>query len=123
MEAYRKGYLLLKPCMEIGVSRHKIKVWRDGEFRGTAYEYVEIPAGVKIKPSYHAIADERLEILEGSGLLLLKEKRIQYKPKKVFDVPHGTWHGFRAGETTLLLSMQTPQIIDWETGIMDIHYE
>ncbi len=90
-----------------------------------ADEVVEL---VKLQPKsqyrlhYHQKSSAVLYMILGEGVFILGENEIPYKPEMRLDLPEKTPHGFLTDTETLFLSIQTPSILNRQTGEVDLHY-
>ncbi len=64
-----------------------------------------------------------LIVLTGKGTAILDKKRIRYKPGDILDIPKGTMHGFEIKQKTIVLSIQSKEILNHKTGKIDIRYD
>ncbi|MBI2579840.1 MAG: cupin domain-containing protein [Candidatus Aenigmarchaeota archaeon] len=99
-----------------------ITVGRLYEFEGQCWEHVFLGPG-PYRPAFHTDSDEVLYVVEGCGCMTINGMRMDYFPGKELYLPAGTSHGFEPRSRTHLFSVQTPPIVDLETGEADIHYE
>ena len=98
----------------------KVGRYRVNQTQYSCLEVVKLEANSAYGPHKHSVSDEQLTVIEGSGKAIVNGKKIPYPEEIQFDIPKGTSHGFQTSEVTYLLSAQTPQIVDEETGIADI---
>ena len=77
-------------------------------------DYAPIRKGRKIEGHRHAKSNALCFILEGSGTILLNNKRVKIKKNDVINIPVGTWHEFSASkkEKLAFLSIQYPPLGD-----------
>jgi quercetin dioxygenase-like cupin family protein len=86
------------------------------------YELVELQAGQLYPPHIHHHSTAELYFIQGEGTLALDTVAQTYAPGKNVTVQKGVAHGFYASTQTLFLSIQTPPIIDPQTGKIDLEY-
>ncbi|MBI2173415.1 MAG: cupin domain-containing protein [Candidatus Aenigmarchaeota archaeon] len=98
-----------------------IRVQRVSEYDGQCEEHVFLPKGHYHRPVFHAMSDEELYVIRGSGSFTCGGVSHCYSPGSTFHIPRGVQHGFSAHTETVLFSLQKPPIVDLETGDADIH--
>lgn len=86
-------------------------------------ELVQLQPNSMYQPHSHTHAAAVVWIISGTGDLLLGGQRLPYKAHQRFILPNGVPHGFHTQEATFFLSIQSPPIIDKNTGSIDIHYD
>ncbi|MBA3661445.1 MAG: cupin domain-containing protein [Gammaproteobacteria bacterium] len=72
---------------------------------------------------YHEESAAVIYIISGIGIFQLAEKFINYKPGMRFTIPAAVLHGFTTKTHTLFLSIQSPPIINTDSGNIDLHYQ
>jgi quercetin dioxygenase-like cupin family protein len=85
-------------------------------------EIVALPPHAHYQLHFHKQSAAIIYIISGTGFFQLDEKIIAYKPQMRIEVPTYVMHGFKTQSSTLFLSIQTPSIIDSDTGKIDLHY-
>lgn len=86
-------------------------------------ELVELQPQAEYRPHYHKNSSAIIYIILGYGKFLLDGESIEYNAGKRIVIPAGAMHGFHTQTRTLFLSIQTPPIIDPQSGQIDIYYE
>ncbi len=107
---------------KIKTEAETINVWQLGVFDNSMYELVELVEGQYYPPHKHNKSEAKLHIIFGKGIIIINKKENNYKKGDMFFIPKGISHGFRVKKQTLLLSINTPPIIDSETGEVDVEY-
>jgi quercetin dioxygenase-like cupin family protein len=85
-------------------------------------ELVELQPCAEYKPHYHKRSAAIIYIIVGSGVFQLNKDMIEYHAGIRIEIPVGALHGFVTKERTLFLSIQSPPILDAETGQVDLFY-
>jgi quercetin dioxygenase-like cupin family protein len=95
----------------------------DNNSQDEIVELVELQPQSEYIPHYHKNSSAIVYIISGTGLMQLKDNLIEYKPGTRISIPAGVMHGFKTTTRTLFLSIQSPPIINSQTGQIDLHYE
>ena len=74
-------------------------------------------------PHIHDKANAKLYILSGSGKLFLNKKKKDYREGDIINIPKGISHGFSVRKATIMLSIQSKQILNKETEKIDLRYK
>lgn len=98
----------------------ELTLWRAGQHAGRMHEFVKLRSAQHYPPHIHEHSSAHLQIIFGTGVLILDGERIPYCAGDRFPVPSGTSHGFDVDETTLLLSSQWPPIMSDDQTTIDI---
>jgi quercetin dioxygenase-like cupin family protein len=106
----------------IQTERETLEVHRLGVFDGWTIELVELNAGQHYPPHIHQRAAARLQVVVGTGMILLDGAPLAYRAGDVFLVLPGISHGFDVDAQTVLLSSQDSPIFDLATGEIDLRY-
>jgi quercetin dioxygenase-like cupin family protein len=106
----------------VKTERETLEIHRLGVFDGWTIELVELNAGQYYPPHVHQRAQARLQVVVGTGTIMLGGLAHAYRAGDVFTVLAGVSHGFRVNDQTVLLSSQDAPILDIETGEIDLRY-
>lgn len=106
----------------VKTGRETLEIHRLGIFDGWTIELVELNAGQSYPAHVHLRAQARLQVVVGTGTILLGGLAHDYRAGDVFTVLPGVSHGFRVKEQTVLLSSQDAPILDVDTGEIDLRY-
>jgi quercetin dioxygenase-like cupin family protein len=85
-------------------------------------ELVELQANTKYRPHYHKKSVAVIYMVLGEGVFVLGENEVPYRPGQRLDISANVPHGFLTKTRTLFLSIQSPPILNRETGEVDLHY-
>jgi hypothetical protein len=111
-------------------NEHKYEVRRLGKVDTAAVDFVKLDSHAAYESHVHQCSDSKIYITQGFGFLILgKKERPQdevwhpYKPGDTFYVPRGTFHCFFTIWVTHFVSVNDPEILDPQTGHVDIQFE
>ena len=110
------------PHKKVETDIEAIDLYQLGTFKESAYTLVELQQGKNYPPHVHHHSKARLHVVLGKGIIIIGKKENKYCAGDYFLIPKGESHGFKIKEQTLLLSIETPPIIDAETQEVDIEY-
>lgn len=85
-------------------------------------ELVELQPNAEYRPHYHKNSIAIIYITSGTGTFCLGNEIMAYEAGKRIVIPAEVMHGFSTRSRTLFLSIQTPPILNAETGEVDLHY-
>ena len=85
-------------------------------------ELVELQQNATYRPHYHENSSAVIYMILGEGMLVLGDNKLPYRPGMRLDIPAKVAHGFITHTKTLFLSIQSPPILNRETGKVDLHY-
>jgi quercetin dioxygenase-like cupin family protein len=111
------------PRKSVRTEIEQLEILRLGTFENATYELVELHGGRCHPPHTHLKSDATLHIVFGKGVILLDGKSHAFAAGRTFEVPRGTSHGFRVEEDTLMLSIQNPPIVNFDTREIDVVYD
>ena len=103
------------PHIKVKTDIESLDLYRLGVFNASMFELVELQAGQFYPPHIH----KKL----GEGKIILDGREHNYRPGAMYNVGKGISHGFKVRTQTLILSIQTPPIIDQRTDKVDIKYK
>ena len=86
-------------------------------------ELVRLEPNAKYAPHYHKKSAAIIYLIAGNGTIVLGAIEKTYQANQCITIPAGMRHGFKTNSETVFLSIQTPSIIDKQTGEIDIYYE
>jgi len=110
------------PTQEIDIEGEKLGIYRLGSFDNEMFELVELNVGQEYKPHIHKNSEAKLHVVIGNGTIIIDGEEKEYKPGNTFKINKGTSHGFKVNPQTLMLSIQSPAIVNTETGDIDFEY-
>ena len=116
-EMQSEPYVLKKDEGEILTDRQGrtniVKVSPESGSRFLAMGTQRLPAGTRIMVHKHDKTEEILYVNEGSGTLLLDERRLNVEADTTIWIPPGTWHGVETAEDHMhILWFVTPPGLD-----------
>lgn len=85
-------------------------------------ELIRLHAGAPYTDHYHTSCDAIFHMLHGHGRIRLDGVLHEFTPGDRFHVPRNCTHGFEALTDVVFLSIQSHQILDPETGTLDLEY-
>ena len=85
-------------------------------------ELIRLQAGASYTDHYHTGCDAVFHMLRGHGRIRLDGVAHDFAPGDRFQVPRNCTHGFEAHTDVVFLSIQSHQILDPETGSLDLEY-
>ncbi|RDI42085.1 cupin domain-containing protein [Aquicella lusitana] len=86
-------------------------------------ELVVLQPQSRYRPHYHRHSAAVIYIVSGKGTFRLCNTDEEYYPGKRILIPAGLLHGFNTDTLTLFLSIQSPPILNRESGSVDLYYE
>lgn len=112
---------LLPPTI-VETEQETLTLYRLGVFDKRMYELVELNEGQHYPAHVHHHSTAHLLVVRGQGIVYLDGRPELYAPGNTFTIKKGVAHGFSPHAPTLLLSIQSPPIINQKTGKVDITY-
>lgn len=91
-------------------------------FFGSTYELIKLPGGYRAPPHLHNNSKAIIQFIVGNGQILIGNKWFNYRKGGTFVIPKKTKHGFKVKKDTLFLSVNTPGILDYKSGKVDVEY-
>lgn len=85
-------------------------------------ELVILEPHTTYRPHYHKKSVAIIYIIQGDGVFLCGDRVEPYHKGQRFSIPETVKHGFQTNTETLFLSIQTPPILDRDTGQLDLYY-
>ena len=111
------------PHIKVKTDIESLDLYRLGVFNASMFELVELQAGQFYPPHIHKKSRAALYFVLGEGKIILDGREHNYRPGAMYNVGKGISHGFKVRTQTLILSIQTPPIIDQRTDKVDIKYK
>ncbi|STX51502.1 Cupin domain [Legionella busanensis] len=115
-ELLKLGVFKVEKSILLTISNHSLRPSNE------IVELVRLKPSSKYQPHYHKQSSAVIYIILGEGFFLSGKNEISYQPGMRFDLPEKTPHGFLTNTETLFLSIQTPPILNYQTGVMDLYY-
>jgi quercetin dioxygenase-like cupin family protein len=112
----------LLPPKVIDTSVERITLYPLGVMGGAMHELVELEQDRTYPPHIHSRSTAKLLVVKGEGIIYLDGRPELYKPGSTFTIKKGVAHGFSVHAPTLLLSINSPPIVDQKTGEVDVTY-
>lgn len=110
------------PKKEVKTDRESLVLYRLGLFGNSMFELVELDSNQVYDSHIHHNSESKLFVVVGEGVINLDGNEKEYKSGDEFLVTKGMSHGFKPKTQTLMLSINTPPILDPENEEMDFEY-
>ena len=120
---FRKKSILSKiPLIKVRTAVENLNIYMLGLFDNTMYELTELNSGQYYPPHIHKKSNAILHVIFGTGQVIINNKKNNYQNGNTFVINKGVSHGFIVKDQTLLLSINSPPILDLTKNHLDVKY-